>query len=205
MREIVKISNIIFVSILSCNVLKMIHVFYPIYLNCVSSNELWSVKKKHSPAYKNGSILTSIKIGNIFLTLQAVIQSASVKRRLLARFCGLLSLFDDTLCCCCKFSLSFSTRETFGQLWCSKKLFLLFWKFSSLRDLAIDTFSLHFHRCFCDLLHLFVSNRHFSLMNVEDFCVMHFSIDLFSILLNWELIDWVCGLVGAIMMTVCPV
>lgn len=141
----------------------------------------------YSPAYKNGSILTSIKIGNSFLTLRAVIQSESVQRRLLARSCGLLSLSDDMLLirCWCKFSLSFSTRERSGQLWCNKKLFLL-WKFLALRDLDIVT-PLHFHRCFCDLLHLFVSSistrpEHFPLMSVdddEDFRGL--SIDLLSI------------------------
>lgn len=134
-----------------------------------------------SPAYKNGSILTSIKIGNSFLTLQAVIQSVSVVRRLLARFCGLLSLSDDILlilrCCCCKFSLSFSTCESFGQLWCSKILF--FWK---LRVLNAVTSSLSFHRCFCDLFSSILNRfRHFSLMRVDEFCVLHFLIDLFSI------------------------
>lgn len=173
---------------------------------CDNSNKAY---KRDSPAYKNGSILTSIKIGNSFLTQLAVIQSASLERRQLARSCLISPYNDDMLreflrsCGCCKFSLSISMEERFGQLRCNKRfMLLLLWRFPSLRDLNFVTssrFSLaSFHRCFCDLLHLFASSiltssqtpsEHFSLLDDDNsFCVLHL-----RLLIDFELcVEWNC-------------
>lgn len=141
----------------------------------IISSRQWLRKiYENSPAYKNGSILTSIKIGNSFRALRTVIIELA---SMLARFCGTERPPHGLRCR--KFSLSIST-ERFGQLWCNKRFLL--WKLSSVRDLNSPDFQ---RWCFCDLLlHLFAASiflftiERWLVAKLVEFCRLHF---------RWEL------------------